>query len=110
MSSVAKQRIAGAISVFGAVGILFCISRMIPYGLGGDTGKVKLWFVLAIGALIISLPFAVAYYYYRAKASSGADIENQRIVMNILSRTGQKSAEPKSAFLELNPKDKNSKN
>ena len=31
-------------------------------------GKVKVWFVWVVVALSVSLPFSLAYYYYRSRA------------------------------------------
>lgn len=95
MSIAARQRITGSVCAFGAAAAAYCISRMIPYGLAGNAGKVKQWFILAIIAIAVSLPCGVAYYYYRSRTKEAVDLERTRVEVDILSRAAQRpAAEP----------------
>ncbi len=78
MDNTTKQQISGIVCLVCAVCIVFCIATMIPYGLGGDVGKVKLYFVFMVLAFLISLPFGVAYYYYRGQAEIAQDRPRQK--------------------------------
>jgi hypothetical protein len=94
VSSSSKQNISGIICVLSAAFAVFCIARMIPYGLAGEAGKVKLYFFLMLPGLLISLPFGVAYYYSRSRASSAdEDLEHMRIEVGALSHTAARDTE-----------------
>ena len=95
MTSATKQRLSGAVCVICAGAMVFFISRMIPYGLAGNTGKVKLYFAGVMVALVISLPSGVAYYYYRGNSKKDEDLERMRTEVAVLGRVGQNAAEAK---------------
>ena len=97
MSSTAKQRISGIVSLLSAIAIVYCISRMIPYGLSGEVAKVKVWFSLLVGALVVVLPSGIAYYFYQRNQKGNGDLERQRIEINTLATMDQKSRESTAA-------------
>lgn len=78
MDNATKQQVSGVVCLLCAVCIVFCITAMIPYGLVGDIGKVKLYFVCMVLAFIISLPSGVAYYYYRSQVEIAHDRPRQK--------------------------------
>jgi hypothetical protein len=92
MSIAAKRIVSGAVCVFCVLFILLCLSRMVTYGLGGEIGKVKLYFALVAGNFIVGLPFAMAYYYYRGRDHENADLARTRLEVETLSRAGQRRA------------------
>lgn len=94
MSSTTKQRVSGILSLLSAIAIVYCISRMIPYGLSGEVGKVKLWFSLLVVALVIGLPSGVTYYFFQRNQTGDRELERQRIEMHTLAVMDQKSTTP----------------
>jgi hypothetical protein len=96
MSRIAKQRISGIACVFGAFFMVFCISRMIPYGLAGESHKAQMYFLLMIVAFAFCLTFGLAYYYYRSNANGDNELERMRIEVDALSHLAQKSMKAKS--------------
>lgn len=96
MSVTAKQHIAGIISIFCAAAMVFSISRMMPYGLSGEIGKAKEWFVLLIIFLVIGIVSGIAYYYFRGKSFQDNVLDRMRIEVDTLSGLGQKRMEPKA--------------
>lgn len=90
MDPYSKQRRARIISIACLIFVVFCMSRMIPYGLNGEAGKVKLYFFLIMIAIIVAIPNAIAYQYYR-DMEENEDIENMRTRINIISRIRRKS-------------------
>jgi len=88
MSTALNRNIAGIACLIFAVSIMICIWRMIPYGLAGETGKIKLYFMLMTAAFIFSLASGLLYYYYRSKSEA----ENTGRIyteVNTLSRVGR---------------------
>ncbi|MGB4758548.1 MAG: hypothetical protein WBP26_00660 [Candidatus Saccharimonadales bacterium] len=78
MDNTTKQQISGIVCLLCATCIVFCIAAMIPYGLSGDVDKVKFYFVFIVLAFLISLPFGVAYYYYRGQEEAAQDRTRQK--------------------------------
>lgn len=99
MSIATKQRIAGIISLLCAVSMVFCISRMIPYALGDETAKLKLWFGLMVASLIVSLPASVSYYYFRGKMRTSSNLDRLHIEVDTLSKLDQQHARSKTREL-----------
>jgi len=95
MTNVAKQNISGIICVGCAVLMVFCIARMIPYGIVGEVGKVKAYFAGMLVGLVFGLPSGVAYYYYRSRSSESGELGRMRIETATLARTAQKPAAPR---------------
>jgi TRAP-type C4-dicarboxylate transport system permease large subunit len=62
---------------------------MIPYGLAGEAGKVKLYFGLMIPAFILGFVSAIAYYYYRGK-SKYTSSERLSTEVHALAQAGRK--------------------
>lgn len=91
MSIAAKQNFSGVVCLVSAIFMMYCIWRMIPYGMAGEAGKVKLYFTLMIIAFIFSLASGLAYQYYRSKPNE--DVERIRAGVDILARAGHKPAD-----------------
>lgn len=108
MNSSTKQTIAGGVDVFCAIVMVFCISRMVPYGLSGDLGKAIGWIVLAVIAFIVSLSAGVAYYYYRGRKQDQG-LERMHIEVDVLAHAGHKPDRPTSAYPELDQPKKDKK-
>lgn len=80
---------------------------MLPYGLAGDVGKVKLWFVFAIILLAVSIACGLAYYFYGNRAKHKT-IEHLHTEIDILTQAGRKPVHPTAAYSELDrPKESN---
>lgn len=110
MSDITKQRTSGTICLLGTGLAVFCISKMIPYGLAGDSGKVKLWFVPAILLLAVSIASGVAYYFY-GNRTKDKNIERLHTEADILARAGHKPAQPTPAYPEQDrPKESSKQN
>lgn len=96
MSIPAKRNISGLISFVCAVCIVYGIAHIIPYGMAGEIGKAKPYIVLAAIAFTVSLPFAVAYYYYRGQGTAGdQELERMRTEVAMLSQVGQHTMQPR---------------
>jgi hypothetical protein len=96
MSVASKRNLSGIICLVCAVFMMFCIARMIPYGLVGEVDKVKFYFVLMIISFVFGLASDLAYDYYRGKVDESG-LERMRAEVAILSRAGRKSSRTKRA-------------
>ncbi len=96
MSIPAKRNLSGIICAASAFIMTACIGGMVPNGLAGEVGKVKLYFAGMMLAFVCSIVAGLAYHQYRHRADDGA--ERMRAEAGILSQVGQKpaSAPPKT--------------
>ncbi|HSW74934.1 MAG TPA: hypothetical protein VLG16_03620 [Candidatus Saccharimonadales bacterium] len=95
MSNSLKQNIYGTLTVLGAVAMVVCIAKMIPYGLAGEIGKVKPYFAGMMAGLLMGLPSAIAYYYYRDKnQQADAQLDHLKAQVDIFAHAGQKTNTP----------------
>lgn len=93
MSTLAKQRLAQVVYVVGFVCLAFCLSRMVGPGMAGDIATVRFWAILAAAILLVTLPAALAYYYYRARPKES---DNSRAAIKALSAAGANLAKQKA--------------
>lgn len=62
-----RRRLPGIVTVLAVVTASYCVYRMIPYGLAGDSGKVRFWFTIMMSVIVIGLVFGVMYSYFGAR-------------------------------------------
>ena len=96
MSIATKQHSAGVVSLLCAISMVFCISRMIPYALSDETGKLKLWFGLMVASLVISLPASIFYYYFRGKLRTSSNLDRLHVEVDTLSKLDQQHTRSKT--------------
>lgn len=94
-----KQYTSGVISLLAIITGSWCISRMIPYGLAGDTAMAILWFVLMMCAVVAGCVAGVAYYYFRSRVIADEETAGMRIAVQTLARSAEKPASTPNAGL-----------
>jgi uncharacterized membrane protein YedE/YeeE len=87
MGITTKLRTARIVSWVCLLAGLAILGRMIPLGLSGEAGKVKVYYVLFMLAVTTGVVATLKYYYLKSKIQTydlGKDIE-----MKTLEKTGQ---------------------
>lgn len=64
LSNYQKYRLCQGIFATGFIGLLICLSRMSAFG---SSKHNKLVFTALIIILVVTIPFACGFYYYRPK-------------------------------------------
>lgn len=89
MTLGSKQHVAGGASLLSAIAMVFCIYRMIPYGISGEVDKAKFWFMIMIISLVIGLPFVIAFYYFRNRLRASGNFERLNTEISTLAFLSQ---------------------
>lgn len=96
MSNGAKQHITNVIYSTGAIIMTAALALMVPPGLAGDYGRVKMYFGLMIFGLVCSVPAAIANNYYRARVEQdeAEEIERLKVETKTLANVAPKPPNP----------------
>jgi uncharacterized membrane protein len=82
-SSNQKYRASQIAIVVSFAVVAYCLSHMSPFK---EARENQIWFGLLIAAVIISMPFFVAFYYYRARRKNDT---NDTILIETLAHSGR---------------------
>lgn len=90
-----KYRICQLFFGLGFAAAVYCIAHLSPFA---SAHHNKVWFGALMASVLFTLPFGIAFYYYRSKLH---DVDAGLVQVETLARAGQK---PKA--LDSETKDK----
>jgi cytochrome bd-type quinol oxidase subunit 2 len=99
MGISARIRTARIASWVCLVVCVVILGRMIPLGLSGEAGKVKVYFALFLIAAIIGIIATLLYYYWKSKIQTYDLAANME--MKTLEQTGQQIREEEKTKPEI---------
>ena len=92
MGNSKKRNISRITLLVCIVVIAFCIVKMVPDGMAGNTSKVIGYFIPIIPAFLIGVVAGIAQYYYRDKSDYGAS-QRASAEVRALAEAGRKTDE-----------------
>jgi hypothetical protein len=69
--------------------MIFCIARMIPHGLAGNIGKVKVYFGGMMVAAVGGVASGFVYYYGRGMQNEDDDLQRLQAETEALAAAGR---------------------
>lgn len=92
MSVTSRKQTAFILCLVGLLGIIVSLARIIPLGMSGHIAQAKPFMVTTVTCLVISIPAALVYQFYRNKPMTDDDLVRMRMEMDALSKAGKKQA------------------